>query len=90
MIPKDIDTITNGWQVLVVLAIVTVPSIGGWVAAARIKHQSKPNSGNSMKDSLNRIEEKVDAHGEKIDGLTERVATLEHAAEKRGRQGLWR
>jgi hypothetical protein len=62
MIPKDIDLITNGWQSLVVLAIVTVPSIGGWVAAARIKHQSKPNSGNSMTDKLNRIESMLTDH----------------------------
>jgi hypothetical protein len=46
-------------------------------AADTIEHETKPNSGSSMKDSLNRIEAT-------LRGVVERVEDLESVVERRG------
>ena len=58
-------------------------------AADTIEHESQPNSGKSMKDSLNRIEAITMATGERMTSLESRVAILELSAERRGRR-MWR
>jgi hypothetical protein len=46
-------------------------------AADAIEHEARPNSGSSMKDSLNRIEAT-------LLGVVDRVETLESTVERRG------
>jgi cell division protein FtsX len=66
-----IDVVQNPWQTIVIvvaiLVVLALPQILAWKnsstaathakrAADEIEHQSKPNSGKSLMDSLNRIE----------------------------------
>lgn len=56
------------------LTIVTITSIVFaalmWLikAVSAIQHETKPNSGMSMRDSINRIEASVDRLNDKLDG----------------------
>ena len=56
------------------LTIVTITSIVlaalMWLikAVSAIQHETKPNSGMSMRDSINRIEASVDRLNDKLDG----------------------
>lgn len=81
---NDVTGVDNPYALLAVLAVLLYLA---WKqrktekhskrAADAIEHESKPNSGSSMKDSLNRIE----ARQEQQDA---RLAVLEQAVEKRG------
>lgn len=56
------------------LAVITITSIVlaalMWLirAVSAIQHETKPNSGMSMRDSINRIEANVDKLNDKLDG----------------------
>jgi len=66
----DITLIDNIWPVMALVVVMGVPSLFAWLnsrqakeharrGANEIEHQANPNSGASMKDSLNRIETTV-------------------------------
>lgn len=98
----DLNIITNGWQVLVVLIVVGVPAFFAWQNGKQAKkisqdtldelnHQSNPNSGKSLKDSLNRIEahqvrtnERLDTQNAIQQDQARRLAALENTVERRG------
>lgn len=81
----DTHLIVNAWQavvvVVVVIGVLWLPQFFSWRRAKEardeIRHQSKPNSGQSLKDSLNRIEDRQIEQGE-------RIAALEAIVERRG------
>lgn len=101
----DVTTVVNPWQaaVLIVLIVVVLggPQLAAWhnsrqaktharEARDAIRHEAQPNSGSSMKDSLNRIEQRQVEQGEALSDVVQRVAVLEQAAEKRGGRLSWR
>ncbi|WP_263732552.1 hypothetical protein [Cellulomonas sp. SG140] len=88
----DIGSIDNVWQAVVVIALIVavlvLPNLLTWSNARQAKqaaqeardvmhHESKPNSGGSMKDSLNRIEAAQAQHGRALADLSVRVTSLE-------------
>lgn len=82
----DVSGVTTWQQVVILVVVLVAPSVGGWIAAYRIKHESNPNNGGSMKDSLNRIEAKVTSvettlkdHGDALASLGARVSDVEDA-----------
>ncbi|MGN7705039.1 hypothetical protein [Cellulosimicrobium sp. 22601] len=96
----DVSSVVNPWQaavlVVLILAVLVGPQLGALItsvqgkrlarrAAEEIEHQSKPNSGQSMKDYLVRIEQDGKATRSIVTDLTTRVERLEQA-----RQPWWR
>ena len=86
----DPGTIDNPWGAVVALALVVAVFIyytrktAGHAkrAADTIEHETRPNSGTSLRDAINRIESTQTEHGA-------RLLALEQAAERRGRLS-WR
>lgn len=97
----DIARIQSVWPVLALAVFLGVPAFFGWLnsKAARVHakaaydetiHQANPNSGKSLKDSLNRIEAKQEQHDEVLADVVTRLSTVEKAAEKRSRRMWWK
>lgn len=53
---------------LVVAAVVAAAgsSVAAWITSAKTARQMRPNGGSSIRDALDRIESKVDHHGERL------------------------
>jgi hypothetical protein len=110
--PVDLEVIVSWPQavvaVVVVLALLVWPGVSSWMTArqardsaraahAAIEHEARPNSGSSMKDSLNRLEAGQREQGQTLTAVADAVAdqgrrldVLERAADKRGGRLTWR
>lgn len=84
----DLDTIikiNNGWQALVLLAIIVVPQVMAYLkgrqtkaAVAGLEHTlNETNSGSTVRDALNRIEARQQEQGEVLDAVETRLTVLE-------------
>lgn len=65
------DWLDTPGEFLTILSITTIVLAAlMWLirAVSAIQHETKPNSGLSMRDSINRIEASVDRLNEKLDG----------------------
>lgn len=103
----DFTQVTSVWPVLALTAFFGIPAFFSWLNSREAKshakaaydetiHQANPNSGKSLKDSLNRIEATLatqgttqEQQGEALSDVVTRLSTLETAAEKRGRRSIW-
>lgn len=66
--PDWLDTPGEFLAVLSITAIVLAALMWLIRAVSAIQHETKPNSGLSMRDSINRIEASVDRLNDKLDG----------------------
>jgi hypothetical protein len=66
--PDWLDTTGEFLTVLSITALVFAALMWIIKAVSAIQHETKPNSGMSMRDSINRIEASVDRLNEKLDG----------------------
>lgn len=96
----DITEIGSIWPVLAIAVVVGTPALFGWLnsrdakqaaqeARDTMNHESQPNSGGSMKDSLNRIEATQKDQGSVLTDVVDRLTVVERAAEKRGTRRMW-
>ena len=96
----DITEIGSIWPVLAIAVVVGTPALFSWLNSREAKHaaqeardtmnhETQPNSGGSMKDSLNRIEATQKDQGAVRADVVERVTIVERAAEKRGSRRMW-
>lgn len=90
---EHIADVDNDWKALVVVAALLIPQIFAWLnsrqakhatrrAQAIMEHEANPNSGGSMKDSLNRTESALGKHGESLDDLNTRMIAVEEKANR--------
>lgn len=86
----DPATIDNPWSAIVAVALIGFVAWSSWsgrrhakATRATLEHEVRPNSGSSLRDSVNRIEAAQADHGH-------RLAALEAAAERRRGYLLWR
>ena len=75
------------WQqavvaVVIVVAVLVVPQVVGLLQNRAIRHELKPNSGSSVRDAVDRIERKLDAHVEaeaaRMGAIRERLDKLDN------------
>jgi hypothetical protein len=66
--PDWLDTPGEFLTVLSITAIILAALMWLIKAVSAIQHETKPNSGLSMRDSINRIEASVDRLNDKLDG----------------------
>ena len=66
--PDWLDTTGEFLTVLSITALVFAALMWLIKAVSAIQHETKPNSGRSMRDSINRIEASVDKLNDKLDG----------------------
>jgi hypothetical protein len=66
--PDWLDTTGEFLTVLSITALVFAALMWLIKAVSAIQHETKPNSGRSMRDSINRIEASVDRLNDKLDG----------------------
>jgi hypothetical protein len=66
--PEWLDTPGEFLTVLSITALVFAALMWLIKAVSAIQHETKPNSGMSMRDSIDRIEKNVDKLNEKLDG----------------------
>jgi hypothetical protein len=66
--PDWLDTPGEFLTVLSITALVFAALMWLIKAVSAIQHETKPNSGMSMRDSIDRIEKNVDRLNEKLDG----------------------
>ena len=66
--PDWLDTPGEFLAVISITAMVLAALMWLIKAVSAIQHETKPNSGKSMRDSINRIEASVDRLNEKLDG----------------------
>jgi len=66
--PDWLDTPGEFLAVITITSIVLAALIWLIRAVSAIQHETKPNSGMSMRDSINRIESSVDRLNDKLDG----------------------
>jgi hypothetical protein len=66
--PDWLDTTGEFLTVLSITALVFAALMWLIKAVSAIQHETKPNSGMSMRDSIDRIEKNVDRLNEKLDG----------------------
>lgn len=73
---------------LVVAAVVAAAgsSVANWITSAKTARQMKPNGGSSLRDALDRIESKVDRHGERL-AVLEAAHTSPRPPASRTRKG---
>lgn len=66
--PDWLDTPGEFLTILIITSMVLAALIWLIKAVSAIQHETKPNSGLSMRDSINRIEASVDRLNDKLDG----------------------
>lgn len=66
--PDWLDTPGEFLTILVITSMVLAALIWLIKAVSAIQHETKPNSGLSMRDSINRIEANVEKLNDKLDG----------------------
>ena len=66
--PDWLDTPGEFLTVITITSIVLAALMWLIKAVSAIQHETKPNSGMSMRDSINRIEASVDRLNDKLDG----------------------
>ena len=66
--PDWLDTPGELLTVVTITSIVLAALMWLIKAVSAIQHETKPNSGMSMRDSINRIEASVDRLNDKLDG----------------------
>ena len=66
--PDWLDTPGEFLTVITITSIVLAALMWLIRAVSAIQHETKPNSGLSMRDSINRIEANVDKLNDKLDG----------------------
>lgn len=102
--PVDLTLVTTWPQAVVAIALVLAamvwPGVASWLnsrsakeaahgAREAIEHEARPNSGGSMKDSLNRIESTLTVVLGNQEAHDARLDALEEAAAKRRRRNRW-
>lgn len=87
--------------ITLIVALLIWPGVNSHLTRKHLNHEMKPNSGSSMRDAIDTANKTLadvvktqTAQGEKIEKIAEeqslqggRIAMLEQAIEKRGRQG---
>ena len=60
--------VLSGPDALAIGALITVgvPAVFTWLNSRKAVQQTRPNGGSTMRDSLDRIERKLDDHGERL------------------------
>lgn len=54
-------------------------AVAAWLGARRSTKELRPNHGSSIKDTIDRIEARQVAHGERLDAIDGRLDALESA-----------
>lgn len=76
--PDWLDTPGEFLTVIVISSMVLAALIWLIKAVSAIQHETKPNSGLSMRDSINRIEASVNKLNDKLDGHIDWHMNKEH------------
>ena len=76
-LPVDLAEVLT-WQqavvaIVIILAVIVVPQIVQMVQNNNLAKQMKNNGGSTMRDAIDRIERKVDAQGEQLNVVEQRL-----------------